>query len=438
MATAETTSRSAAGAQIEQLKFLSPDEIREVAEKFGTPVYVYDERTLEANARYMLDLPNPYGLTVRYSIKACPNQTILRFFDRMGLHFDASSVWEARRAVLAGIEPAKVLLTAQEAGEGVLELIERGLLFDAGSLAQLDFYGRHFPGKEVSVRLNPGYGSGLVNRLTSGGPNSSFGIWHEQLDDVHALLEKHELRLARLHIHIGSSHDAAVLLRSVRTLLTLSKRFGGVRIIDLGGGYKVKALHSDPIYDHHAMARMVSEDLQTFAAETGIKAHLEVEPGTYLMANAGSIVTRVIDKVSTGASGHTFLKLNAGLTELIRPSYYGAVHPLVTVPATGPMRSETEDYCVAGHCCIAGDVLTTKFADVEHLEPHRLARTEIGDFMIIERGGGYSASMSLKNFNSYPESPEVLRRKDGTFVLIRSRQTLEQMVQNEHIPEHLR
>jgi diaminopimelate decarboxylase len=432
----ETANGAANG--IELLKFLTPDQVRHVADRFGTPVFVYDERTLEANARYMLNLPNPYGLTVRYSIKACPNRAILRLFDRMGLHFDASSVWEVRRALLAGVEPRKILLTAQQADETAGELIERGLLFDAGSLAQLDWYGRRFPGKDVSVRLNPGFGSGLVNRLTSGGPNSSFGIWHEQLDDVSAALQRHRLTLARLHIHIGSSHDAAVLLRSVQTLLTLSRGFGGAAVIDLGGGYKVKALHSDPFYDHHAMARMVSEHLQQFAAETGIEARLEVEPGTYLMANAGSIVTRVIDKVSTGAGGHRFLKIDGGLTELIRPSYYGAVHPLVTVPAAGPPRADTETYCVAGHCCIAGDVLTTKFGDVEQLEPHRLARAEIGDFLVIERGGGYAASMSLKNFNSYPESPEVLRRKDDEFVLIRARQTLEQMVQNERLPEHLR
>ncbi|WP_428262650.1 diaminopimelate decarboxylase [Haliangium sp.] len=423
--------------EIEKLKFLAPEEVREIADRFGTPVFVYDERTLEDNAKYMLGLPNAFGLTVRYSIKANPNRAILRLIDRMGLHFDASSEWEARRALAAGVQPSKILITAQEAGEGVIELIEQGVHFDAGSLEQLSFYGERFRGAEVSVRLNPGYGSGLVNRLTSGGPDSSFGIWHQQAGQIKELIDQYELKLVRLHIHIGSSHDAEVLMRSVRTILGLSKLFGGVPIIDLGGGYKVHALNSDPFYDHHEMAGLVADDLKAHAAETGTEMRLEVEPGTFMMANAGSIVTKVIDKMTTGAEGRTFLKLNAGLTEIIRPSYYGAVHPLVSVPAEGPMRSEVDAVCVAGHCCIAGDVLTPRPADVEHLAPMRLARTSIGDYLVVERGGGYCASMALKNFNSYPESAEVLRRKDGSFDLIRERQSLEQVTQNERMPADL-
>lgn len=433
----ERARQGASAVDIEPLKFLTPEDVRYVAATFGTPAYVYDEATLEANARTMASLPNPYGLTVRYSIKACPSAAIMRLFHRLGLHFDASSLWEVRRAVRAGVEPSRILLTGQEAGQGVFDLVRQGLKFDAGSLAQLEAYGRAFPGGEVSVRFNPGFGSGLVRRLTSGGPESSFGIWHEDVGEVRRLLQRYELGLARVHVHIGSGHDAEVLIDSVSRMLELAGELGGAPVLNLGGGYKVKAWRGDPDYDHHAMADVVAGRLREHAAAGGREMHLEVEPGTYLMANAGSIVARVIDATATGAQGHSFLKLDAGLTEILRPSYYGAPHPLVSVPASGPMREETASYCVAGHCCIAGDMLTTRPGDVEALEPQRLARTEPGDLLVVERAGGYCASMAMKNFNSYPEAPEVLRRSDGAFELIRARQSLAQMVQNERVPADL-
>jgi diaminopimelate decarboxylase len=424
---------------IEQLKFLSPDEVRYVGETFGTPAFVYDEATLERNAAYMAALPHAFGLSVRYSLKACASQAIIRLFSRMGLLFDASSIWEVRRAVRAGVDPGQLLLTAQEVPFDQLEpLVAAGLEVDAGSLLQLDLFGRALPGHRVSIRINPGFGSGLVNRLTSGGPNSSFGIWHGHLDEVRVLLRQHGLKLVRLHTHVGSGHDAGVLLRAAHFLVELAETFPDVEVINLGGGYRVKAMLDDPEPDHRAWAEAVMAELEGLAAKTGRRLRLELEPGTFLMANAGSIVARVIDVVTTGASGHTFVKIDAGLTEIIRPSYYGAAHPLVSVPAAGPMREDVESYCVAGHCCIAGDVLTTQLGQVEHLAPRPLARTLPGDYLVVERGGGYCSSMSLKNFNSYPEAPEVLRRKDGSFDLIRSRQTLDQMVENERLPADLR
>jgi diaminopimelate decarboxylase len=424
---------------IERLKFLSPVEVREVAEMFGTPVFVYDEASLERHTRTLTSLPSAFGSTVRYSLKACATQAIVRLFDGLGLAFDASSVWEVARALRAGVAPERILLTAQEAkfDARLREQVAAGVQFDAGSLHQLQAYGQAFPGTAVSVRLNPGFGSGLVNRLTSGGPNSSFGIWHEELPEVKRLVETHGLRLRRLHTHIGSGHHWDVLVRAADKLIEQAREFSDIEIVNLGGGYRAKTTLDDPEYDHREWAEILTRRLRLFAEETGRELHLELEPGTYVTANSGSIVTTVIDVVSTGPDGHRFVKIDGGLTEIVRPSYYGAAHPLVSVPAGGPLRDEVERYCVAGHCCIAGDVLTTRAGDVEQLEPRPLARTEVGDYLVIERGGGYCASMSMKNFNSYPEAPEVLRRKDGSFDLIRERQTLEHLVANERIPAGL-
>ncbi|MFC8914698.1 diaminopimelate decarboxylase [Streptomyces sp. NPDC047821] len=425
---------------MEQLKFLSQDDVRTVAERFGTPVFVYDEATVRRSSETMATLPNAFGLTVRYSLKACPSQAIIRLFDRQGFSFDASSVWEARRAVLAGADPAKISMTAQEAvfDDNLRELIDAGLQFDAGSLHQLDEYGRNYPGGEVAIRINPGFGSGLVGRLNSGGPQSSFGIWHEQLPEVKRIVDEHGLKLVRLQSHIGSGHHWDILIDAVRTMLSFARDFQDVHTLDLGGGYRVSALNTDPVYDHTEWARVVADELTAFAEETGRRLHTEVEPGTYLTALSGALVTKVIDKADTGEDGNSFLKINSGLTEIARPSYYGVQHPIVSVPATGTRAADdAEEYNVVGHCCIAGDVLTASYKPVEQLAPVPLGRTEIGDFIVIERAGSYCSSMSMKNFNSYPEAAEVLRRADGSFDLIRARQTIEQVVVNERIPEGL-
>lgn len=112
------------------------------------------------------------------------------------------------------------------------------------------------------------------------------------------------------------------------------------------------------------------------------------------------------------------------------PSMDGAALP-------GEPRGPAKEYVVTGHTCIAGDTLTVAMRDPETLVPQWLAETHAGDLLVVERAGGYCSSMNMKNFNSFPESPEVLQRKYGSFELIRKRQTLEQMTQNELLPKNL-
>src|ERR1041384_8219070 len=166
---------------VEKLRFLTPDQVRSIREQFGTPVFVYDELSLERQAKTMLNFPNAYGLTVYYSLKGGASGAIIRLFDRLGLHFDASSIWEAMRAIAVGVTPSKILLTAQEIPPDFATYVERGMQFNACSLRQLETYGKQFPGREVSIRVNPGTGTGFINRLTSGGSRASFWISHTSL-----------------------------------------------------------------------------------------------------------------------------------------------------------------------------------------------------------------------------------------------------------------
>lgn len=422
--------------ELDTLRFLSEEEVRHVREQFGTPTFVYDEASIGARVEYFKRFPNAFGLRIFYSIKACASGAILKLIHKHGLSFDASSSWEARRALAVGVKPEDILLTAQELTSNTEELLRQGVQYNAGSLGQIEFYGERFPGTEISLRLNPGKGSGFINRLTSGGSKSSFGIWHEQLPQVKPLLEKYGLRVKRFHHHIGSGHDPMEWSRISAHTLELAKQFGPVPIINLGGGYPVKALNTDPEPDYEEIGEVLRQNFLLYAQETGIKPRLEIEPGTSIMANTGSLVTTCTDVVSTGKGGFTFIKIDSGLTELMRPGFYGAAHPLVRVAAEEGERTDaTEEYVVSGHCCVAGDVLTTEKRNPEALAPRLLAQTKPGDLIVVERAGAYCASMCVKNFNSFPEAPEVLRRKDGSFTPIRKRQTLKHMIENEIIPD---
>jgi len=415
------------------LSFLTDDQVREVARTFGTPVYVYDHRTLEAQAKAVLDFPNAYGLTARYAMKALPSAAVIHLFSGLGLHIDASSGFEAERALRAGVPPSHIQITAQQMPANLKELVDRGVLFNACSPHQLDAYGALFPGAEVSVRINPGLGSGHTNRTNVGGPSAGFGIWHEHLDDVEAVRQKHRLRITRMHTHIGSGSDPEVWNRCARMSLDIAARLPEVTTLSLGGGFKVGRMPGEQSADLQAIGKVIVQDFEEFHAKHGRKLHLEVEPGTLLVANAGAIVCGIIDIVDTGAQGYQFIKIDSGMTEVIRPSMYGAQHPIAVVPAQPEARG-TRDYLVVGHCCESGDVLTPEPGNPEGLLPRTLTEARIGDYLIIGGAGAYCAAMSSKNYNSFPEAPEIMLSKDGTFASIRKRQTLDQVLQNEVMP----
>ena len=450
---------SQAAPPLETLNFLTPDEVRVVRDEFGTPTFVYDLATLRAQAAAALAFPNEFGLTVRFAMKASPNAAILRTFAASGLHIDASSGHEVHRAMAAGIPPAHISLSSQELAADFAALVQRGVKFNACSLAQLDAFGRALPGAEVGVRFNPGEGSGgtqdKTNKTNVGGPASSFGIWHEHAADVAACAARHRLRVVRVHTHIGSGSDPAVWQRCAGLSLALVRRFPGASTLNLGGGYKVARMRGEKSTDLQHVGEPVRAAFSEFAAETGRRLHLEIEPGTFLVCNAGSLVTRVQDRVTTfregivgaagapppGGQGHTFLKLDSGMTEIMRPSLYGAQHPIVVVPATKEDGSDgaAGAFVVVGHCCESGDLLTPAPGAPEVLAERRLrACTAIGDLVVVEGAGCYCSGMSAKNYNSFPEAAEVMRDGQGGLHLIRRRQTLAQIMQNEvALPEGL-
>ena len=418
------------------IPFLSDDQARAIGRDFGTPVFVYDAMALEAQARLVLGFPNVFGLTARYAMKACPTSAVLKVLTGAGLHIDASSGHEAERALRVGVAPNLIQLTAQQAPANLKELVEKGVLFNACSIAQIHAYGALFPGRALSIRLNPGLGSGHSNRTNVGGPSASFGIWHEHLDEAMAAGRKYGLKFTRLHTHIGSGSDPKVWERVALMSLELCSRLPDVTVLNLGGGFKVARVTGEETADLQKIGRPIAEAFRALAERTGRQLHLEVEPGTFLVGNTGALIASAIDVVDTGLGGYRFIKVDTGMTEMLRPSLYGAQHPIHIVPATPGERAPT-GYLVVGHCCESGDVLTPAPGNPEALQPRVLPETRIGDLVVIGGAGAYCSGMAAGNYNSFPLAAELMISRDGTVELIRRRQTLDQVVQNELTPSFL-
>lgn len=409
------------------------EKAQSLAETFGTPIYLYDEGRMRSAAGAVLEFPNAYGLTARFAMKSNPNKSILQLFDSLGLHIDASSGHEVKRAIHAGIEPSKISLSAQEIPEDLDALLDLGIQFNACSLKQLETFGKIKQGGKVGVRFNPGSGSGGNNRTNVGGVSSSFGIWHGLVDEVKALCAKYDLEVVRIHTHIGSGSDPDVWLKVALMNFQLVVQFESVSILNLGGGYKVGRMPDETFTDLQVIGKPVREAFEAFAKKTGREIHCEIEPGTFLMANAGGLLAEVHDLVNTGKEGYHFIKLNTGMTELLRPSIYGAQHPIeIFKQKTSDNRKKNhQEYVVVGHCCESGDILTPAPGDPELLATRNFSDVQIGDLVLIGGTGAYASAMTPKHYNSYPEAAEVLIQSNGQARFIRKRQSLESIWENE-------
>ena len=287
---------------MEALQFLDTQRTLELQHEFGTPFYVYDEDILLRRAREVLAFPNPFGLVGRYAMKALPNAEILRILTNAGLEIDASSGFEAERALRAGVAADRIQITAQELPRNLEQLVDQGVLLNTCSLSQLERYGELFPGSELSVRINPGLGSGHSNRTNVGGPSSSFGIWHELLDTMLEIANRRDLRISRMHTHIGSGSDPDKWVVCAKMSLAIAARLPDVHTLSLGGGFKVGRMANEDTTDLVAVGQKIAPEIEIFARDHGRELALEIEPGTYIAANCGALVCTVTDLVETSTT----------------------------------------------------------------------------------------------------------------------------------------
>jgi len=384
--------------------FLDDELATKLVEQYGSPLYVYSKDVLAKQAEQISSLPVPYGLEIRYAMKANPHIGILEAFREKGLSIDASSSHEAYRALEIGFLPEDILLTSQQLPAELEKIVEQGVEFNATSLHQLEQYGKIAPGTEVSVRINPGIGSGHSAKTNVGGLTSSFGIWHEYIPKVHELADLYNLRVIRLHTQIGSGTDPAVWQEAAKVSLDLVNQFPDVVILNLGGGFKVARMDEENGVDVGQVGIKLKEILSKFALETGRELQLELEPGTYLVANAGILIAKIEDIVDTGSKGYRFIKLNTGMNDILRPTMYGSQHPMKVISSS----TKEAKYVVVGHNCESADLLSPSYGNHEQIAERSLREASIGDLFLIGGAGAYCASMAAHGYNSFPSAKEVL------------------------------
>ncbi|MCM8528818.1 MAG: diaminopimelate decarboxylase, partial [Lentisphaeraceae bacterium] len=261
------------------MSFLDKKLSLAAAQEFGTPLYIYSQEAIEKSCSEVLAFPNAFGLTVRYALKANPLKAFLKIADNLGVHFDASSEYEAARCLAAGIAPEKIQLTAQQFPEKYLQLFEDGKIrYNACSLHQLEEFGKNFPGRDVSVRLNPGLGSGSNRKTNVGGPSSSFGIWYEDMDSIRSIAAKYDLTIRRIHTHIGSGTDPEVWKKVARMTLDWAVTFEEVDTVNLGGGFKVARMSDEKSTCLQETGEVIKAEFMDVYEKTGRKLKLEIEP----------------------------------------------------------------------------------------------------------------------------------------------------------------
>jgi diaminopimelate decarboxylase len=218
------------------------------------------------------------------------------------------------------------------------------------------------------------------------------------------MVTKAGVTIDRLHLHIGSGADPYIWGQVMEQALDIAREYPTVTSLNIGGGYKVHRYGEEVEANMTDIFTTFSEKLNEFAEETGRELHIEIEPGTYFIAHAGTLVATVDDVVDTGKYGHTFLRLNTGMNDYLRTTLYGAQHKIEVI------NNETEErpYVVVGHNCESGDIFTTEKGDPERVEPRMLKKASIGDTVHIYDVGAYCASMRAKGYNSFPDAAELM------------------------------
>lgn len=411
---------------------LSGPRISAAAERYGTPLWVYDADRIRAQIARLRRFD-----AIRFAQKACSNIHILRLMREEGVLVDAVSAGELERALAAGYtvggpeEP--VVFTADLLDRPTLRrVVELGVPVNAGSPQMLDQVGRAAPGHPVWIRINPGFGHGHSRKTNTGGEHSKHGIWHEHLAESLALVDRHRLDLVGLHMHIGSGVDYGHLEQVCETMVKQVRMAGrDVRAISAGGGLSVPYAPGHPEVDTDRYFRLWDAARQELVTELGHPVRLEIEPGRFLVAGSGVLAAEVRARKPMGANH--FVLVDAGFNDLMRPAMYGSSHQVsVLAPGGEPRTEATRDTVLAGPLCESGDVFTQ--LEGGDVQPVPLPDADIGDLVVFHDAGAYGASMS-SNYNSRPLIPEVLLDGDRTR-LIRRRQTVRELLALEvDLPE---
>jgi diaminopimelate decarboxylase len=399
-----------------------------LAQKFGTPTYVYDA----AKFAQRIDDLKRFDV-IRFAQKACSNIGILDLVRRQGVLVDSASAGEIHRALRAGYtlgsDPPQIVYTADIFDRDALAMVLKlNVPVNCGSPEMIDQLGEVAPGRNITLRINPGFGHGHSQKTNTGGEQSKHGIWHEQLDDCLRRANRHGLGITGLHMHIGSGTDLEHLAKVCSAMEKAAVRVGrSLTSISAGGGLPIPYQEGQDYVDLQGYFELWDTSRRRLEKEFDHRVSLEIEPGRYLSAEAGFLIAEIRAVKQMG--GNCFYLLDAGFNCLARPILYGAYHPMSVAPANGDVERPRQEVIVGGPLCESGDIFTQKEGGfVCH---RQLPVAQVGDYLVIERAGAYGFVMA-SNYNSKPQPAEVLIQ-DGRPHLIRERQTLDDLIRGEHL-----
>ncbi|CAI1945697.1 MULTISPECIES: diaminopimelate decarboxylase [Serratia] len=392
-------------------------------QRFGCPVWAYDAAIISQRISQLQHFD-----VIRFAQKACSNIHILRLMREQGVKVDSVSLGEIERALKAGFEPGgeDIVFTADVLDHATLARVsELKIPVNAGSIDMLEQLGQVSAGHPVWLRINPGFGHGHSQKTNTGGENSKHGIWYADLPQAVAKVQQYGLKLIGLHMHIGSGVDYQHLERVCDAMVQQVIALGqDITAISAGGGLSIPYQQGEEAINTEHYYGLWNRARERVAAHLGHPVKLEIEPGRFLMAEAGVLVAEVRSVKQMG-SRH-FVLVDAGFNDLMRPAMYGSYHHISLLPADGRNTDNQplQDTVIAGPLCESGDVFTQQAGG--GIETRPLPQVRVGDYLVFHDTGAYGSSMS-SNYNSRPLLPEVLF-ENGEPRLIRRRQTIEELI----------
>jgi diaminopimelate decarboxylase len=397
-------------------------DLHALATRVGTPLHVYSAAAIRQRIEALQAALRGMDALLCFAVKANSNLAILQLMQHAGVGADIVSLGELRRALCAGIAPARIVFsgvgkTAAEIEEALAAGVGR---FNLESVDELDLLQRFARQRGVvahaAVRINPDVDARTHAKISTGKSQDKFGVAvAEARQWFAAQAQWPDVRLDGLHMHIGSQIlELAPLRQALQRLARFWRELAlaghAITSIDVGGGLGVRYREGEQPLAARDYVAAIRDALD------GFEGRVVLEPGRYLVAEAGLLLTRVI-RAKRGVQNE-FLVVDAAMNDLLRPSLYDAWHDIVRV-GDNHGRAATR-YDVVGPVCETGDTFAVA---------RELPRCEAGDLVAILATGAYGASMA-STYNSRPLAAEVLV-DDGRYAVVRRRQTLDEMLAGE-------
>ncbi len=403
----------------------------EIAERFGTPVYVTDEQIVRENYRRVYEAFSRFMDTeIHYACKANTNLAILRILEQEGSCIDAVSIGEVLTCLKAGFTPERIMYTGVNVSDNELkEIVDTGCRINIDSESELErlsvILGERRKGFPISFRITPGVSSGHGAKVMTGGKGAKFGIPYDRVMDTYARAKELGYDIKGIHAHTGSGGNTTdPFIEVVEVLIELTNRLRDeldihLEFIDFGGGLGVPYKPQEEECDVNDLGAEITDMI---LEETDVKK-VCLEPGRYLVCDATILLSRVNDVKDAGPK--KYVGIDAGFNTLIRPSFYDSYHHVAL--ANKFNKACIAKYEVVGPICETGDYIA---------HDRILPNPKEGDLLCVYNAGAYGFSMSSR-YNSRPLCAEVLVN-DGKAELIREAETMEDIWRHQIIPERLR